>query len=136
MHTGVPPVALHQPDPLADALRLRGQRLTRGGDHRRVLLDPGHLMTEPGQPQRLRALTHPDVEHPQPLSDREPPGYLLVELPGHQLLPYDITQVAQLVQPRVCRTPGESVSAQGRSPRLTCGFGSRSRRIWRERIRA
>lgn len=92
-------------------------------------------MTEPGQPQGLRALAHPHVEHPQPLPDREPPGYLLVELPGHQLLPYDIAQPAQPAQPGVGRTPGESVSAQGRSPRLTCGFGSRSRRIWSERIR-
>ncbi|WP_234384433.1 hypothetical protein [Streptomyces sp. MMG1121] len=53
-------------------------------------------MAEPGQPQCLRALAHPHVEHPQPLPDREPPGYLLVQLPGDQLLPYDIAQPAQL----------------------------------------
>jgi hypothetical protein len=93
-------------------------------------------MPGPGQPQRLRALAHPDVEDPQPLPHREPPGYLLVELPGHQLLPYDITQAAQLVQPGIRRAPGEGCCAQGRSPRLTCGFGSRSRRIWRVRISA
>ncbi|GED87448.1 hypothetical protein TNCT6_45330 [Streptomyces sp. 6-11-2] len=93
-------------------------------------------MPGPGQPQRLRALAHPHVEHPQPLPDREPRGYLLVELPGHQLLSYDITQPTQFVQPGVRGTLGESGRAQGRSPRLTCGLGSRSRRIWRERIRA
>jgi len=135
VHPGVPAVALHQTDPLADALGLTGQGPARGRDHRRVLLDPGHLVTEPGQPQRLRALAHPHVEYSQPLPDREPPGYLLVELPGDQLLSYDITQPAQPVQPGVGRTPGESLCAQGRSPRLTCGFGSRSRRICSERIR-
>jgi hypothetical protein len=70
------------------------------------------------------------------LPDREPPGYLLVELPGHQFLPDDVPQSAQLVQPGIRRAPGERRSAQGRSPRLTCGFGSRRRRIWRERISA
>nr|BFD85256.1 hypothetical protein StreXyl84_46570 [Streptomyces sp. Xyl84] len=91
-------------------------------------------MPGPGQPQCLRALPHPDVEHPQPLPDGKAPGYLLVELPGHQFLPYDITQSAQLRQPGVRRTPGESGRTQGRSPRLTCGFGRRRRRIWSERI--
>jgi hypothetical protein len=61
----------------------------------------------PGQPQRLRALAHPDVEHPQPLSDGIPAGYLLVELPGHQFLSYDIPQPAQPAQPGVRRAPGE-----------------------------
>jgi hypothetical protein len=73
----------------------------------------------PGQSQRLRALAHPHVEHPQPLPDGEPPGYLLVELAAHQLLSYDITQPAQLVEPRIRRTPGKGSCAQGRSPRLT-----------------
>ncbi|GEK04132.1 hypothetical protein TNCT1_64080 [Streptomyces sp. 1-11] len=90
-------------------------------------------MAEPGQPQRLRTPAHPHVEHPQPLPDREPPGHLLVELPGHQLLSHDVTQAAR---PGVGRTPGQSLCAQGRSPRLTCGFGSLSRRICSERIRA
>ncbi|GHF91227.1 hypothetical protein GCM10018783_72580 [Streptomyces griseosporeus] len=136
MHAGLPAVALHDPHPLPDALGLAGQRRTGRGDHRRVLLQAGHLVTGAGQPQRLRALAHPDVEHPQPLPDREPPGYLLVELARDQLLPYDVTQPAEPAQPGVRRTPGERRRAQGRSPRLTCGLGSRSRRICRERIRA
>ncbi len=93
-------------------------------------------MTGPSEPQRLGALTHTDVEDPQPLPHRVPPGYLLIELPGHQLLSYDVPQSAQPAQPGIRRAPGERRRAQGRSPRLTCGFGSRSRRIWRERIRA
>ncbi|GAB2740529.1 hypothetical protein GCM10027072_40090 [Streptomyces bullii] len=93
-------------------------------------------MPEPGQAQRLRPLAHPHVEHPQPLPDREPPGYLLVQLAGHQLLPYDVPQTARPVQPGLRRAPGERRRAQGRSPRLTCGLGSRSRRIWSERISA
>ncbi|MFD9464959.1 hypothetical protein [Streptomyces sp. NPDC060027] len=64
-------------------------------------------MAGPGQPQGLRALPHPDIEDPQPLTHRIPPGYLLVELPGHQFLSYDITQPAQLVQPGIRRAPGE-----------------------------
>ncbi|GAA5042404.1 hypothetical protein GCM10023336_03220 [Streptomyces similanensis] len=92
-------------------------------------------MTGPGEPQRLRAPAHPDVEHPQPLPDGEPPGYLLLQLPGDQFLPYDVAQPARPGRPGIGRAPGESSRAQGRSPRLTCGFGSLSRRIWRERIR-
>ncbi|GAB1330101.1 hypothetical protein ACE1SV_44400 [Streptomyces sennicomposti] len=92
-------------------------------------------MTGAREAQRLRALAHPDVEHPQPLPDGEPPGYLLLQLPGDQFLPYDIAQPAQLGQPGIGRVPGEGGRAQGRSPRLTCGFGSLSRRICRERIR-
>ncbi|GHH01736.1 hypothetical protein GCM10018780_30190 [Streptomyces lanatus] len=136
MHAGVASVALDETHPLTDPLGLTGQHLTGGGEHLRVLFDPGHLMPGPGQTQGLGALAHPDVEHPQPLSDREPPRYLLIELPGHKLLSYDITQPTQPAQPGIGRTPGEGLSAQGRSPRLTCGFGSRSRRIWSERIRA
>ncbi|MDX2700610.1 hypothetical protein [Streptomyces ipomoeae] len=48
-------------------------------------------MPGPGQPQRLRALPHTDVEHPKPLPDGEPPGYLLVDLAGDQFLSYDLT---------------------------------------------
>ncbi|MFD7234971.1 hypothetical protein ACFWAT_06635 [Streptomyces syringium] len=43
-------------------------------------------MAGTGQPQRLRALAEADVEHAQPPADREPRGYLLVQLPGDQLL--------------------------------------------------
>ncbi|GGV39217.1 hypothetical protein GCM10010277_26800 [Streptomyces longisporoflavus] len=86
-----------------------------------------------GEPQRLRALAHAHVEHAQPLPHGEAPGYLLVELPGDQLLAYGVTQAAQLLKPRG-GPAGET--AQGRSPRLTCGFGRRSRRIWSVRIRA
>ncbi|GGX66119.1 hypothetical protein GCM10010515_37140 [Streptomyces fructofermentans] len=93
-------------------------------------------MSGPGQPQRLRPLAHAYVEHPQALSHREAPGYLLVELPGDELLAYDIAQRAQLAQPGIRRTPREGRRAQGRSPRFTCGFGSRRRRNWRLRIRA
>ena len=67
-------------------------------------------MAGPGQPQRLRALAHADVEHPQPLPDREPAGYLLVELPGHQLLPYDIAQPAEPVQPGIAAPPENDVA--------------------------
>ncbi|GHB27583.1 hypothetical protein GCM10010306_021320 [Streptomyces umbrinus] len=136
MDAGVPPVALDEPHTAADPLRLGGEALTCDGDHRGVLLDPRDLMPGPGQPQRLRALAHAHVEHTQPLPDGEPPGYLLVELPGDQFLSYDITQAAQLAQPGFGRAPRERSRAQGRSPRLTCGFGSRRRRIWRLRISA
>jgi hypothetical protein len=136
VHARLAAVALEEPHPAPDALGLGGQRLPGHGEHLRVLLEAGHLMPGPGQPQRLRALAHSDVEHPQSLPDREPAGYLLVELPGHQLLSYDITQPAQLAQPGIRRASGERCRAQGRSPRLTCGFGSRRRRIWRVRISA
>ncbi len=72
-----------------------------------VLLDPRDLMPGAGQPQRLRALAHAHVEHAQPLPHGEPPGYLLVELPGDQFLPYDITQAAQLAQPGIGGAPRE-----------------------------
>ncbi|MDT0475248.1 hypothetical protein AB0465_40830 [Streptomyces griseoviridis] len=51
-------------------------------------------MAGPRQPQRLDALPGAHVEHPQPPPDREARGYLLVELPGDQLLPYDGPQTA------------------------------------------
>lgn len=92
-------------------------------------------MPEPGKAQRLRALAHPDVQHPQPLPDGVPSGYLLVQLARDQLLPYDVPQPAQLLQPRLRDVAGER-RAQSFVPRLTCGFGSRSRRIWSERISA
>ncbi|GAA3481764.1 hypothetical protein GCM10018966_062950 [Streptomyces yanii] len=109
-------------------------------------------MAGPGQPQRLRALSHADIENPQPLTDREARGYLLVELPGDELLADGVAQPAEPSEPRR-RGPGEPVvpgvpeggiarqargrtadrvgklRTQGRSPRLTCGFGRRSRRI-------
>ncbi|GAA0324713.1 hypothetical protein GCM10009540_50480 [Streptomyces turgidiscabies] len=119
MHARVAPVALKEPDAFTDALGLGGECLARRVEHPRVLLDTGDVMAGPGQPQRLRALAHTDVEHPQPLPDREPPGYLLVELTGDQFLSYDIPQPAQPVQPGIRRAPGERRSAQGRSPRLT-----------------
>ncbi|GGL85653.1 hypothetical protein GCM10010129_31710 [Streptomyces fumigatiscleroticus] len=93
-------------------------------------------MPGPGQPQRLRALSHAHVEHPQPLPDREPRGYLLLQLPAHQLLPDRVAQAAEAAEPGLRRVPGERRRAQGRSPGLTIGFGSRSRRIWRVRISA
>ncbi len=136
VHAGVPAVALHDPHPLPDALRLAGQRLTRDRDHRGVPLHAGHLVPGPGQPQRLGALAHPDVEHAQPPAHGEAPGYLLVQLPGHQLLPYDVAKPGQSCRPGLGRVPGERRRAQGRSPRLTWGFGSRRRRIWSERISA
>ncbi len=136
VHTGVPAVALDDAHPAADALGLRGQRLPRDGDQPRLPLDPGHLVPGPRQPQRLCALPHPDVEHPQPLPHGEAGGYLLVDLAGHQLLSYDLTQRPQPVEPGLGGVPGESRRAQGRSPRLTCGFGNLRRRIWRVRIRA
>ncbi|GAA2643137.1 hypothetical protein GCM10010425_57830 [Streptomyces spororaveus] len=94
-----------------------------------------------GQPQGLRALAHADVEDAQPLPDREALRDLLVDLPAHELLPDRVAQSAQAFQPEPCplgeafpRRAGRP-SGQGRSPRLTCGFGRRSRRIWRVRIR-
>ncbi|MHC5903973.1 hypothetical protein ACVNF4_08700 [Streptomyces sp. S6] len=62
-------------------------------------------MPEPGQPQRLRALPHPDVQHPQPPPDGVPPGYLLVELACDQFLTDDVPQPAQPVQPGLGRVP-------------------------------
>lgn len=132
----VPAVALDDPHPAPDALGLGGERLPGHGDQLRLTLDAGHRVPGPGQPQGLRALTHAHVEDPEPLPDREASGYLLVDLPGDQLLSYDLTQRAQPVQPGLSGTSGESGRAQGRSPRLTCGFGSRRRRIWSVRIRA
>lgn len=99
MDPGVAPVALDEPHAAADPLGLGGEALACDGDHRGVLLDPRDLVPGPGQPQRLRALAHAHVEDAQPLPDGEPPGYLLVELPGDQFLSYDITQTAQLAQP-------------------------------------
>ncbi|GAA1426229.1 hypothetical protein GCM10009601_34730 [Streptomyces thermospinosisporus] len=93
-------------------------------------------MPGPGQPQRLRALAHADVQHPQPPADREAGGYLLVQLAGDQFLPYDVPQAAELAQPGLGRAAGERRRAQGRSPRLTWGLGSRSRCICSERISA
>ncbi|GGY81448.1 hypothetical protein GCM10010343_02520 [Streptomyces avidinii] len=94
-----------------------------------------------GQPQCLRALAHADVEHAQPLPDREALRDLLVDLPAHELLPDGVAQSAEAFEPEpgafreaFPRRAGRR-SAQGRSPRLTCGFGRRSRRIWRVRIR-
>lgn len=136
VHTRVPAVALDDPHPAPDALGLGGERLPGHGDQLRLPLDPGHRVSGPGQPQRLGALPHAHVEHPQPLPDREAADYLLVDLAGDQLLSYDLTQCAQPVQPGIRGTSGESGRAQGRSPRLTCGFGSRRRRIWSVRIRA
>ncbi|GGZ09900.1 hypothetical protein GCM10010365_31330 [Streptomyces poonensis] len=129
MHARVAAVALDDPDPAADALRLRGERLTDDRDHLRIPLDAGHRVPGTRQPQRLRAPAHAHVQHPQPLPDREPPGYLLVELPGHQLLPYRLAQPVPAAGPGVRRALGERRCAQGRSPRLTCGFGSLRRRI-------
>ncbi|GAA1364560.1 hypothetical protein GCM10009612_45000 [Streptomyces beijiangensis] len=94
-------------------------------------------MARPGEAQRLGALAHADVEHSQPLADREPDGYLLVDLTGDKLLTHGVAQPAQALQPGGRRTI-EALglrAGQGRSPRLTCGFGSRIRRIWSVRIR-
>ncbi|GHH74439.1 hypothetical protein GCM10018793_15670 [Streptomyces sulfonofaciens] len=104
-------------------------------------------MSGPGQPQCLRALAHAHVQQPQPPAHREAAGDLLVELPCHQFLAHRVAKAAETLQPEI-RTTGEAggsrllggtlveYCAQGRSPRLTCGFGIRSRRIWSERIRA
>ncbi|GGV68299.1 hypothetical protein GCM10010294_23910 [Streptomyces griseoloalbus] len=93
-------------------------------------------MTGPGQPQRLRTPAHAHVEHPQPPPDREAPHYLLLQLAGHQLLPNDVPQTGEPAEPVPRRAVGIRRGAQGRSPRLTWGLGSRSRRIWSERISA
>ena len=99
---------------------------------------PGPVTGVPGagQAQRLRALAHADVEHAQPLPHGEARGYLLVELPGDQLLADRVAQSAEPAQP-LGGHPREAggLRAQGRSPRLTCGLGRRSRRIWSVRIR-
>ena len=109
----VPAVALDEPHPAPDALGLGGERLPGRGEQFRVTLEAGHRVPGPGQPQRLRALAHAHVEDPQPLPDREASGYLLVELPGDQLLSYDLAQSAQPVQPGLSGTPGERRSCSG-----------------------
>ncbi|GHJ28968.1 hypothetical protein TPA0910_34010 [Streptomyces hygroscopicus subsp. sporocinereus] len=87
-------------------------------------------MARAGQPQGLGALADAHVEHPQPLSHREAGGDLLIQLVGDQRLPEGVPQGAEAAQP-AARPAGEAggLAAQGRSPRLTCGLGSRSRRI-------
>ncbi|MEG3626309.1 hypothetical protein [Streptomyces poriticola] len=60
------------------------------------------------QAQRLGAAPHTDVEHPQPTADREPPGQLLVQLPGDQLLPYELRQPTGAGRPGLRRTPGRT----------------------------
>lgn len=109
-------------------------------------------MSGAGQAQCLRALAGTDVQDPQPLPDREAARDLLVQLPGDQLLADGVAQPAEPVQPRRSGSgePGdgitgpaggraagraEEIRTQGRSPRLACGLGSRSRRIWSVRIR-
>ncbi len=109
VHAGVPAVALDDPHPLPDALGLPGQRVPRRGDHRRVPLQAGHLVPGPCQPQRLGALPHADVEDPQPLAHREAADYLLVELPGHQLLPYDVPQTPSLSSQASAAPPANGV---------------------------
>ena len=98
--------------------------------------EPGHRVPGAGQAQGLGALAHADVQHAQAPAHRETPGYLLVELTGHELLADDVAQPAEALEPGA-GGPGEPgrLAAQGRSPRLTCGLGSRSRRIWSVRIR-
>ncbi|MFI5939642.1 hypothetical protein ACIBCB_05120 [Streptomyces uncialis] len=51
-------------------------------------------MPGPRQPHCLRTAAGAHVEHPQPLADPEPGGYLLVELSGDQLPPDDIRQTS------------------------------------------
>ena len=70
---------------------------------------------------------------------REMRGDLLVDLAGDQLLPDGVPQPAQLVEPAL-GAAAEAAEAAGTAvqslvPRLTCGLGSRSRRIWSVRIR-
>ena len=86
VHTGLPAVALDQLDPLPDALGLGRQGFAGRPQQLGVRLQTGHRVTGPRETQRLDAPAHTDVQDAQPLTDREPPGYLLVQLPGHELL--------------------------------------------------
>ncbi|GGX96276.1 hypothetical protein GCM10010324_48130 [Streptomyces hiroshimensis] len=87
MGAGLAPVALDEPDPLPDALRLGGQRLAHGAEHHGVGLQAGDLVARAGQPEGLGALAGADVEDAQPPADGVASAYLLVELAGDQLLP-------------------------------------------------
>jgi hypothetical protein len=113
-------------------------------------------VSEPGQPQRLRALSRADVKHPQTtpgmragrLRVGAPPrpkvlgewDELFIELARDQLLSDGVPQAAEAREP-AGRPAGESFvpqvpvpGAQSLAPRPTCGFGSRRRRIWSVRI--
>ncbi len=146
MDAGLLAVALDQVDPLLDPGRLGGQGLARGLDHGGVAFHAGDLVAGAGEPQRLGALAHADVQYAQPPADREVADDLLVELTCHQLLADHVTQPAHRAEPgagrvgvegrRLPRHPVGAGGGQGRSPRLTWGLGSRSRRICSERISA
>ncbi|MFG3393223.1 hypothetical protein [Streptomyces parvus] len=56
-------------------------------------------MTGPREAQRLGALAHADVQDTQPPAHREPPGYLLVQLPGDQLLTDLVAYAVETRQP-------------------------------------
>jgi hypothetical protein len=111
-------------------------------------------VARPGQPQRLGALAGADVQDAEPAAGvrarglRETRGDLLVDLAGDQFLPDGVPQPAQLVEPALgaAAEAVETTEAGGSAdtadtavqslvPRLTCGLGSRSRRIWSVRIR-
>lgn len=97
-------------------------------------------MARAGQAQRLGALAAARVQDAQPRFPAADGGGLREvggELPGYQFLPYRVTQAADAVEPRRGPAP-ETGERPGQliSPRLTCGFGSRSFLIWRLRMRA
>ncbi len=116
VRAGLAAVALHQADPVADPLRLTGERLLGDRQHPGILLQPGHLVPGAGQPQRLRPLAHAHVEYPQPLPHGEALRDLLVDLPAHELLTDRVAQSAQALEPQACPLGEASPDAPGAPP--------------------